>query len=494
MFPLMKDDIQEKGDPTAAELSWNIFHLKTLYEVSRVLLDQGDIDKVLRNFLLMTMGSFGVVEGFAFMQEDNSLIPQKLVSVGIDEKKYPIIEKGCLKLRLSYDHVPTMDHVELTRRSLYFPPFITYVSVFNIAYACNGILGLGPKIVGEPYTHEDTELLETLIINLAVTLKNVRSTHALKSAFREVSSINQAKTKVIDHLSHELKTPISLLMTSLTLLRRHLSKMPGDEWTRSYDRAERSLRRLSGIQRGAEDIMRKKMFVQHRTAAGLLDECADILESFTAEQFGDSKVVDLIRKRIDDIYRPADLVPATIMLGDYVKSTLADCRNKSGHRHLDIRFRVESAKSITIPKRILTTIVVGLIKNAIENTPDEGCIDMFVKDTPKGVQLRVHDFGTGILARHFEHIFSGFYPTQQTDRYSTKQPYDFNAGGKGTDLLRIKIFSETYNFKIHMKSSRCAHMPTSQDICPGRISLCKHCQTPEDCHVSGSTLVDIDFF
>ena len=105
----------------------------------------------------------------------------------------------------------------------------------------------------------------------------------------------------------------------------------------------------------------------------------------------------------------------------------------------------------------------------------------------------MHDDGPGISEEDREHIFSGFYPTQETDRYATKRPYDFNAGGKGTDLLRIKIFSESYDFKVHMTTEWCAHIPSVQDACPGDVSACDHCQTPDDCRSSGSTTVTLDF-
>ena len=489
----IEDHIKGKDDLTSYENSRNLFHLKTLYDVSRVLLDQGDVDKILRNFLLMTMGSFGVTKGFVYMNEDRSLLPQKLTIVGFDDKISTAIEKGCHKLLLAYDRVPAIEHVSETRHLHYFSSFVSYVSVFNIAYACNGILGLGPKLTDEPYTSEDTELFETLVIHLAGTLKNVRSTEALKSAFREVSSINQAKTKVINHLSHELKTPISLLTTSHTLLRKHLDKLPGDEWIRTYDRAGRSLKRMAEIQRATEDIMKEKVFEQHRVASALLNECTEILKSFTAEQLGEGPVVEKIQRRIDEVYRPVEQIDTTIVLGDYVKDTLAYCRGQSRHRHIDIRPQLESTTRITMPKRIISIILVGIIKNAIENTPDEGRIDLLVKDTPLGVHFSVHDFGTGVVTSDCEQIFGGFYPTQETDRYATKQPYDFNAGGKGTDLLRIKIFSESYGFKVYMTSARCTHIPTTQDTCPGSITLCKHCKTPEDCYSSGTTTVTVDF-
>ena len=489
----MKENYQKSNKFTDTELSKQVFHLKTLCDVSHVLLDQENIESTLRNFLLMTLGSFGVVEGFAYIHEEKSLIPRKIIAVGVDKDAYPQIEKGCNKLLVAYDFIPSMEQVNEGRRLLFFPRFIAYVSIFNIAYACNGIVGLGAKIMGDSYTDEEKELMETLIINLAVTLKNVRSTQALKSAFREVNRINQAKTKVINHLSHELKTPISLLKTALSLLRKPLSDIPREKWIRTYERANRSLKRLSGIQREAEDIMRERVFPHHHVVTGLLNECSDVLESLTTEQMGEGDVVEKIRKRIDELYLLDDQTADTIHLGHFVGDTLAQLELNIQHRDIHFSMDIEASKSVSIPKRILSTIVTGVLKNAIENTPDQGRIDISVKDSPKGVDFIVQDFGTGILAKDRKHIFSGFYPTQATDTYSTKKPFDFNAGGKGADLMRMKIYSERYHFKLGMTSTRCRYLPSSSDTCPGTISACDHCEKPEDCCASGTTTFHISF-
>ena len=489
----MKDAFQKKNEIDDSNFNKSLFYLKTLCDVSHLLLERGSIDSTLRNFLLMTMGSFGVVEGFAFMHEESALIPEKIITVGLDENTATQIEKGCNKLLVTYDYIPSLEQINQRQRSQFFPANINYISVFNIAYACNGILGLGPKIVREPYSVEDGELLETLIINLVATLKNVRSTKALKSAFKEVSSINRAKTKVINHLSHELKTPISLLATALSLLGKQLAKMPDDKWIRTYERASRNVKRLSEIQRGAEDIMRERVFPQHRVAAGLLNECSDIIECLTAEQTGDDSVIKSVRQKIDELYNPEGLVAEPIDLGNTVRYILKEVQVQASHRNIEFSLANESSQKIGIPRRILRTILMGLIKNAIENTPDEGRVEISVNDANKSVNLCIRDYGTGIAAKDRKHIFSGFYPTQATDNYSTKKPYEFNAGGKGTDLMRIKIFSERYGFKIDMTSTRCEHIPTNKDICPGKISRCDACLNPEDCRASGSTGFTIIF-
>jgi len=81
--------------------------------------------------------------------------------------------------------------------------------------------------------------------------------------------------------------------------------------------------------------------------------------------------------------------------------------------------------------------------------------------------IRFRDFGTGITAENQRLVFSGFFHTQDTNYYSTKAPYDFNAGGSGADLLRAKVFSERYGFEIDFESTRCSYMPEDIDECPG---------------------------
>ena len=116
-----------------------------------------------------------------------------------------------------------------------------------------------------------------------------------------------------------------------------------------------------------------------------------------------------------------------------------------------------------------------------------------VKPDGKGMLLEVRDYGVGIAAENQTRIFEGFFATQDTMDYSSKNPFDFNAGGKGADLLRIKIFSERYGFKISLTSSRCPLIPRDTDACPGRISSCPRCQKGVGCHISVATTFSLLF-
>jgi hypothetical protein len=85
-------------------------------------------------------------------------------------------------------------------------------------------------------------------------------------------------------------------------------------------------------------------------------------------------------------------------------------------------------------------------------------------------------------------IFGGFFHTQDTMAYSSKRPYEFNAGGTGSDLLRIRALSERFNFNINFSSQRCHNIPHENTPCPGIISRCSHITDPADCRdADGST-------
>jgi signal transduction histidine kinase len=100
------------------------------------------------------------------------------------------------------------------------------------------------------------------------------------------------------------------------------------------------------------------------------------------------------------------------------------------------------------------------------------------------------DHGVGITAANRKMIFGGFFHTQPTELYSSKQPYDFNAGGAGADLLRIKSLADRLGFTVDFTSRRCPFLPRDRDVCPGRISRCKSIDSKAEClGNSGSSFV-----
>jgi len=343
------------------------------------------------------------------------------------------------------------------------------------------------------FQQSDVELLNTIAGTVVLSVENARFSEELKQAYKEVSSLNRAKDKVINHLSHELKTPISVLYGSLRILAKKLTELPEETWKPTLERAQRNLERILEIQHQTDDIMRERQYKTYDLLSLILEECADELEVLIAEEVGEGPFIERVRERVEEIFAPKEIIPETINLEAYVKKRLEYLEASFSHRHVEIRSRLQPAPPAYIPREVLQKVIDGLVRNAVENTPDQGKMEIMVHKRGIGSEIIVRDYGVGITEEYQSRIFEGFFTTRETMDYSTKRPFDFMAGGRGADLLRMKIFSERYNFRIDMKSSRCGFIPQTSDICPGRISECDFCKTEEDCYQSGGTTFSLYF-
>ena len=343
------------------------------------------------------------------------------------------------------------------------------------------------------FEQTDVELLNLIAATVALSIENARFSEELMKAYRELTSLNRAKDKVFHHLSHELKTPISVLDSSLKIVAKNLAALPDQNWKRTMTRAQRNLERIIGIQYQVDDIIQDKQYKTYDLLSSILDQCADLLEALIVEQVGEGPVIGHVRNRIEEIFGPKEMVASKMVLDAYVKKRVEDLKPRFAHRQVDIITSFEPTPPIFLPADALQKVVDGLIKNAIENTPDEGKVEVVVRRKDSGAQLVVRDYGVGITEDNQRQIFDGFFSTQDTMDYSTKMPFDFNAGGKGADLLRMKKFSARYNFDIEMTSARCQFIPQADDICPGRIADCEFCTRAEDCYQSGGTTFSINF-
>ena len=105
------------------------------------------------------------------------------------------------------------------------------------------------------FDDNDMELMAMIAGTVGISIENARFSEALKEAYRDVASMNRAKGKAINHLSHELKTPVAILSGSLQILRKKIEALPNVKLTSTLNRIERNLDRIVDIQTETSDIM-----------------------------------------------------------------------------------------------------------------------------------------------------------------------------------------------------------------------------------------------
>jgi signal transduction histidine kinase len=197
--------------------------------------------------------------------------------------------------------------------------------------------------------------------------------------------------------------------------------------------------------------------------------------------------------RLAELDSPASFSPKTIRLYTFTEQILENIKKQAHHREIQIQLDGENDLTLQMDPKILEDILVGLLKNAIENTPDEGMIRVVLEHRAQWLQLKVMDFGSGITKENQRRLFEGLFHTLDTELYTSKKPYDFGAGGKGLDLLRLKAYGQRFGFDVSVGSQRCIYLPTDHDLCPGRISECPHGRVREDCLNSGGSTFCLTF-
>jgi signal transduction histidine kinase len=369
--------------------------------------------------------------------------------------------------------------VEVDRKTGFQTRNILCVPLINRQKECVGTLQALNKNKGD-FTQDDVEMLTSLSDYATIALENSK-------LYEELKAMNKAKERAINHLSHELKTPLTLISATLAKISSRFSeaKILGIE--RSMVIAQRNLSRLMRLQEEIDNIIDERSVEERTKIAEIVEDALHFIEYQKGMPRGEySEVLKLVSDYMESIYKVDEERAEKLSVEDFLQAICDKARRAMGQREVEIVLDSLKEVTITANRSALEKVCGGILRNAVENTPDQGKITVTSKIEGKELLIYFRDFGTGITDENQKLLFTGFFHTQDTSYYSTKAPYDFDAGGSGADLLRAKVFSERYGFSIDFESTRCSHLPEDTDQCPGRIYLCKFITDKSDCLASGT--------
>jgi signal transduction histidine kinase len=360
-----------------------------------------------------------------------------------------------------------------------------------------GVIQLTNKKSGL-FTKEDESFLKMFSNHAAVFIEMAQLQrdrfNALEKSRAELEQLDRAKDKALSHLSHELRTPLSVIQGAIRITKRKLEAENAlGKFNNSFDMIEKNLKRISIIQEETDKIIRTYQDVDKGLLTSELDRQWKQLEDVSEIPMEIKLHWDMVKKWLSVNIHGSQISEQTVLVVPFVEKVLEKVKRLSPHRSISFQTEYQNDLSMPIVPGVQESVLDGILKNAIENTPDGGSIIISAAREKDKIVIKIQDYGIGITQNNQNHIFDGLFYTQETDLYSSKKPYDFGAGGKGLDLMLAKIYSQRFGFQISFESRRCIFLPTDKDLCPGRISSCKFCKKNEDCLASGGTVFSISF-
>jgi signal transduction histidine kinase len=371
---------------------------------------------------------------------------------------------------------------EVDQKTGFHTKNILCVPLINREKACIGTLQVLNKNKGD-FNDGDLELMISMSHYVTIALENSR-------LYEELKSMNKAKERVIDHLSHELKTPLSLISATVNRISKKLDHAQIGGLETSVALVRRNVNRLLGLQNEITDIL-KGSLEEKAHITKLIEDALSLVEYETETHEGHKEVLERVCRHLEAIYRIDDDRKERLELPVCLDIICRDAVEAMEQRKIGIIKNFDRGIEVFMNRSVLEKVCSGILRNAIENTPDQGQVEVSAGRAGNSVFIRFRDYGVGITPENQHLIFTGFFHTLDTNYYTSKEPYQFNAGGMGADLLRAKVFSERCGFSIEFESTRCRHIPGDTQVCPGRISECQFVREKAECLSTGGTVFSL---
>lgn len=249
------------------------------------------------------------------------------------------------------------------------------------------------------------EMVERELHNRELALQVEQAHEALIIAREKAEAANQAKTRFLANISHELRTPMHAILSFTALC----DKKSDDEKIKQY---------LSHIKSSGQRLM--------ELVSGLLD-IANLESGKMIAELSHFDIASITREQVEQF---ADL---------------------AANKKISLTYTGADELSAVFDKRLMIQVLHNLIDNAVKYSAEESAITLTCESRQAEldgqqkncIYCAVQDNGAGIPAQELEDIFDRF-----TEGSNTRS----NAGGKGLGLSLCKEIIKLHKGVIRVTS------------------------------------------
>ncbi|MBV6646642.1 MAG: response regulator [Cyclobacteriaceae bacterium] len=272
------------------------------------------------------------------------------------------------------------------------------------------LIGTGGKVMGvmialnyrlDAYEKNDLHILENLASYISIAVDNASAYERIKLQSEQLKQIDHIKTDFYTNVSHEFRTPLSLIQGPIAELMKSGRQSPED------------LKLLGITNRNAQLLLNlvEQIMELSKIEGGVME--MNLKESCLSDQL----------RNISESFRHL-----AIQKSIHYQSTVPD-------------FKVRGVYDYNI----INKISYNLLNNAIKYTPNGGEVSFEVRYKNETVVLVISDKGDGIPSEDLPHIFDRFYRGQLS-----RESREYGAGiglalvKQLVELVHGKMMAESY--------------------------------------------------
>jgi len=223
--------------------------------------------------------------------------------------------------------------------------------------------------------------------------------HSVQEALEKERELNALKTRFLSMASHEFRTPLGTILSSVDLIGRYVSPTEDEKVGKHVARIRAKVRELTGILNDflSLDKLEQGRANVHPTELDVVHLCIDLLEE------------------LRPLARPGQ------ELG-------YDHEGRARHLHQD--------------RQMLANVISNLVNNAIKYSPEGAPIKLRTRIEGDTLLLEVEDHGMGIPEEDQEHLFERFFRAGNV----------VNVQGTGLGLNIVRKYLELMDGTITFRS------------------------------------------
>jgi two-component system sensor histidine kinase GlrK len=218
----------------------------------------------------------------------------------------------------------------------------------------------------------------------------------------KIKDINDLRTHMLQQISHELQTPLQVMLSAHDILKSQCADQFTQEQLQMLDSIRRGINKLASFSRQYLDLA--------KIDSGMMKYHMEWTDLF---------------RIIEPLFEDAKLI--------------AEPKN------ITLEMTSLPVPKIRADSKKIAIVVSNLLSNAIKYTKSNGKISVKVGPCSLGARVEIQDSGIGIPEEELPKIFTKFYQAGNTGR--------IKSGGTGVGLALVKAFTEGHGGKVYAESS-----------------------------------------